>query len=124
MIYVFVMSLTTIQELGICHEQNDWNLFINRSARSLPMLSAQHKSVSINTNWALSANKVKLRKYKLSSGNYSQQQVKMIGLWRFQSDKLLIRIPMRLSSEGRKEMFYLTTHSTHFIYGYMASDIW
>ena len=20
--------------------------------------------------------------------------------------------------------FYLTTHSTHFIYGYMASDIW
>ena len=26
--------------------------------------------------------------------------------------------------EGRKEMFYLKTHSTHFIYGYMASDIW
>ena len=25
---------------------------------------------------------------------------------------------------GRKEMFYLTTHSTHFIYGYMASVIW
>ena len=25
--------------------------------------------------------------------------------------------------EGKgKEMFYLTTHSTHFIYGYMASD--
>ena len=24
---------------------------------------------------------------------------------------------------GRKEMFYLTTHSTHFIYGYMALDI-
>ena len=21
-------------------------------------------------------------------------------------------------------MFYLTTHSTHYIYGYMASDIW
>ena len=28
------------------------------------------------------------------------------------------------TKEGRKEMFYLTTHSTHFIYGYMASDIW
>ena len=27
------------------------------------------------------------------------------------------------SLEGRKEMFYLTTHSTHFIYGYMASDM-
>ena len=26
--------------------------------------------------------------------------------------------------DGRKEMFYLTTHSTHFIYGYMASNIW
>ena len=26
--------------------------------------------------------------------------------------------------EGRKKMFYLTTHSTHFIYGYMVSDIW
>ena len=26
--------------------------------------------------------------------------------------------------EGRKEMFYLTTHSTHFICGYMVSDIW
>ena len=25
--------------------------------------------------------------------------------------------------EGRKEMFSLTTHSTHFMYGYMASDI-
>ena len=23
-----------------------------------------------------------------------------------------------------REMFYLTTHSTHFIYGYMVSDIW
>ena len=30
----------------------------------------------------------------------------------------------REHSEGRKEMFYLTTHSTHFIFGYMGSDIW
>ena len=30
----------------------------------------------------------------------------------------------RCLSEKKKEMFYLTTHSTHFIYGYMASDIW
>ena len=27
-------------------------------------------------------------------------------------------------SERERKMFYLTTHSTHFIYGYMASDIW
>ena len=26
--------------------------------------------------------------------------------------------------EREREMFYLTTHSTHFIYSYMASDIW
>ena len=26
--------------------------------------------------------------------------------------------------EGRNNIFYLTTHSTHLIYGYMASDIW
>ena len=25
--------------------------------------------------------------------------------------------------EREKKMFYLTTHSTHFIYGYIASDI-
>ena len=25
---------------------------------------------------------------------------------------------------GRKEKFYLTTHSAHFIYGYIASDIY
>ena len=26
-------------------------------------------------------------------------------------------------SAEEREMFYLTTHSTHFIYGYMASDL-
>ena len=26
--------------------------------------------------------------------------------------------------EGMKEIFYLMMHSTHFIYGYMASDMW
>ena len=29
-----------------------------------------------------------------------------------------------MSIEREREMFYLTMHSTHFIYGYMASDIW
>ena len=29
-----------------------------------------------------------------------------------------------LYTEREREMYYLTTHSTHFIYGYMASDIW
>ena len=31
---------------------------------------------------------------------------------------------VRWRAEREREMFYLTTHSTHFIYGYMASDIW
>ena len=31
---------------------------------------------------------------------------------------------MFLSLKREREMFYLTTHSTHFIYSYMASDIW
>ena len=35
-----------------------------------------------------------------------------------------ILILLFLKQEGRKEMFYLTTHSTHFIYDYMAFDIW
>ena len=39
-------------------------------------------------------------------------------------DKLLERTNEPEGSEGRKEIFYLTTHSTHFIYGYMESDIW
>ena len=42
--------------------------------------------------------------------------------------KLLVKMSRvkgtSLTKTGRKEMFYLTTHSTHFIYGYMASDIW
>ena len=29
-----------------------------------------------------------------------------------------------IGRKGRKEMFYLTTHLTHFIYAYMTSDIW
>ena len=28
-----------------------------------------------------------------------------------------------INKEGRNEMFYLMTHSTHFIYGYMVSDM-
>ena len=38
-----------------------------------------------------------------------------------------LQIDERVSAawkKGRKEMFYLTTHSAHFIYGYMASHIW
>ena len=36
---------------------------------------------------------------------------------------LIMRILLR-TERKEKEMFHLTTHSAHFIYGYMASDIW
>ena len=29
-----------------------------------------------------------------------------------------------IGRNGKKEVFYLTTHSSHFIYGYMVSDIY
>ena len=38
--------------------------------------------------------------------------------------KLIPRQQPNRVTGRKKEMFYLTTHSTHFIYGYMASDIW
>ena len=48
----------------------------------------------------------------------------------FAQDYLLNNLKQTLTDERERErerereMFYLTTHSTHFIYGYMASDIW
>ena len=42
----------------------------------------------------------------------------------FVNNSIVIRNIFRnkLRKEGRKEMFYLMTHSTHFIYGYMVSN--
>ena len=37
---------------------------------------------------------------------------------------ITLRSKVRVFQLREREMFYLTTHSTHFIYGYMASDIW
>ena len=42
----------------------------------------------------------------------------------FRGDKKMDARMEHGRKEGRKEMFYLTTHSAHFIYGYMASNIW
>ena len=38
--------------------------------------------------------------------------------------QLLSRNVVNVLRMGEREIFYLTMHSTHFIYGYMASDIW
>ena len=40
------------------------------------------------------------------------------------SSRSELAYPIREKKEGRKEMFYLSMYSTHFIYCYMASDIW
>ena len=37
---------------------------------------------------------------------------------------LFMRGGGKCRKKGRKEMLYLTTHSIHFIYGYMSSVIW
>ena len=46
-----------------------------------------------------------------------------IGSWMMKT-RLGGRPLSKLTCEREREMFYLTTHSTHFIYGYMASDLW
>ena len=45
------------------------------------------------------------------------QHEKQIGYWVWGIQRLKLQVT-------RKEMFYLTTHSTHFIYGYMVLEIW
>ena len=43
----------------------------------------------------------------------------------FQTRKYICFIIIsHLNLYGRKEMFYLMMHATHFIYNYMASGIW
>ena len=46
-----------------------------------------------------------------------------IALWIIDIDSVT-GINQQTIHQREREMFYLTTHSTHFIYVYMASDIW
>ena len=48
-----------------------------------------------------------------------QEQARLAALYRD-----LLKCTSNSLIPGRKEIFYLTTHFTHFIYGYMASDMW
>ena len=42
----------------------------------------------------------------------------------FEGRKEIFYLMTHSTREREREMFYLTTHSTQFIYGYMVSDIW
>ena len=60
-----------------------------------------------------------------------QKITKQCWLWNLEDNARAIYVRFNCSwftlitwREREREMFYLTMHSTHFIYGYMASDIW
>ena len=55
--------------------------------------------------------------------NHGVCKCKRVYVW-YACSRYMLQNTAIVIFEGRKEMFYLTTHSTHFIYGYMASDIW
>ena len=61
---------------------------------------------------------------KISLDTHPKLQVECYPGDHFQTMVTHCKLVNIVLKEGRKEMFYLTTHSTHFIYGYMASDIW
>ena len=58
---------------------------------------------------------------KMPSNVSSSSVSASLWLWPFVSDDTWC---CTMGLPGTKEFFYLTTYSTHFIYGYMASDIW
>ena len=86
-----------------CHVFINWNLLIDNFSHHIHYI---HTFV-----WHLSARvSLHIRSFILQ---WQQTQV-----WPFKS------MIYRHMIEGRKEIFYLTMHSTHFIYGYMVSDIY
>ena len=67
----------------------------------------------------LEDNNAKLYKQKINSHPHTHTHTKEISYLTTHSTHFIYGY-----MDGRKEMFYITTHSTHFIYGYMATDIW
>ena len=54
----------------------------------------------------------------------SQDRLDRMKLVRNHTIPIILPSGKNILIEREREMFYLTTHSTHFIYGYIASDIW
>ena len=63
---------------------------------------------------------------KVATEFLKKNKISVLGWPRISPDLNPIENPWAImkDKEREREMFYLTTHSTHFIYGYMASDIW
>ena len=61
-------------------------------------------------------------KQKLYYGATSHSRY-LINGWTYKNQPIRYLVMTR-EREREREMFYLMTHSTHFIYGYMVSDIW
>ena len=61
--------------------------------------------------------------YGISSGGIHLVFISMMCMYTHWNVPYICYSPKCCYVKG-KEVFYLTTHSTHFIYGYMASDIW
>ena len=55
---------------------------------------------------------------------YTEERIIVVYMTVGEMSKKLKSSRLQVTGEREREMFYLTTHSTHFIYGYMASDIW
>ena len=63
--------------------------------------------------------------HRLGAGSQTYRQLSLVDQdhWMIYVDTPQDQLHLG-NNVGRKEMFYLTTHSTHFIYGYMALGIW
>ena len=108
---------------------------IQRGARCNTFRSALSRDYTAHCGRGSGEERADVRSYLLEIGHPTAADEHP---WRCQLDKGPASNAITLSTYGqyrlgggrrysvgsRGEMFYLTTHSTHFIYGYMASDIW
>ena len=87
----------------------------------------QKLSVDLDMFWSSMFNKVRLQEYVFKwmlQNVESDKEIFFGGVYGVECKKMLACTETQREREREREMFYLTTHSTHFIYGYMASDIW
>ena len=117
--------------------QNELNKIFRLTARTSP--ESEYMENKSRSSRALTSPEVERSRYRKSKSKYPRRKkLQPIRNRRQRAPTFVVARPkvrhifiynilwLRyvVYKEGRKEMFYLTTHSTHFIYGYMASDIW